>query len=464
MVGEKGAQTSIVSGLQELYVGALSLLFAFLGNKETVVLYTQFIVQIITVVVLYVAVRLISGRMVAMAVGIVVVCSTGWAEAVTVVQPEVLLMFMWSLVLLLIALIGRVIARGGGGSKGAVVGRMAGALGIGILCGGLIGLDWLGLLLLLYAFFTFTHADYSAIKHRWLVWLINMLLLTGGAVLGGWLIFLRETMVRDYMIINNIASWLDHLPVRLVPTLILPTEPPFVVAVYVLLAGLSAVAFWLGNKRGFSLWMGEMLVVGVIAPSLGLFYLDRSMWITLVWAVLAGIGIQKMISAGRYRTIALGGKAEAVVGPVDDDSKVDVSDKVDDSSKVDAGSLVEDNSKVEDNRESEGERSDIIGKKANKAKKGKKDKRQDDGTIDYEKLKKFEREKLKNKALEGSLKGAEGTVESSRYDGSTGTKYIDNPLPLPPKPVRRVMDYPRKVAANKMYFEIEVSPDDDYDR
>jgi hypothetical protein len=53
--------------------------------------------------------------------------------------------------------------------------------------------------------------------------------------------------------------------------------------------------------------------------------------------------------------------------------------------------------------------------------------------------------------------------QESRYDTSTGTIYLDNPLPLPPKPVRKVMDYPHTVPESLLRYDFYVSDDDDYD-
>jgi hypothetical protein len=53
--------------------------------------------------------------------------------------------------------------------------------------------------------------------------------------------------------------------------------------------------------------------------------------------------------------------------------------------------------------------------------------------------------------------------QESRYDTSTGTIYLDNPLPLPPKPVRKVMDYPHTVPESLLRYDYYVSDDDDDD-
>ena len=40
---------------------------------------------------------------------------------------------------------------------------------------------------------------------------------------------------------------------------------------------------------------------------------------------------------------------------------------------------------------------------------------------------------------------------------------IENPLPLPKKHVKRVMDYPIQPDASQMHYDIRVDPNDDFD-
>lgn len=42
-------------------------------------------------------------------------------------------------------------------------------------------------------------------------------------------------------------------------------------------------------------------------------------------------------------------------------------------------------------------------------------------------------------------------------------RYLENPLPLPKKHVRRQMDYQYKVEEKDMKFDLEIKDDDDFD-
>lgn len=42
-------------------------------------------------------------------------------------------------------------------------------------------------------------------------------------------------------------------------------------------------------------------------------------------------------------------------------------------------------------------------------------------------------------------------------------QYIENPMPLPKKHVKKVMDYPFTPNASQMHFDIEVDPNDNFD-
>lgn len=56
---------------------------------------------------------------------------------------------------------------------------------------------------------------------------------------------------------------------------------------------------------------------------------------------------------------------------------------------------------------------------------------------------------------------SEGQMEEQKEKKTV--KYIENPLPLPKKHVKKTMDYQKKVEVNEMEFDIEVPDDDDFD-
>ena len=62
----------------------------------------------------------------------------------------------------------------------------------------------------------------------------------------------------------------------------------------------------------------------------------------------------------------------------------------------------------------------------------------------------------KAKVMQAVIEEINSTVEAK-------TNYIENPLPLPKKHVKKDMDYQYDVAQEDMKYDVEVSENDDYD-
>lgn len=474
LVGNAMMPSVLLSGLQEIYVALLSLLFNFLGNREIAVVYLQFILQIITVLLIYVSVRISGGRVAAVTVGLLLACSAQWADAVMIFRPEVLLMFLWSLVLCLLVISSRILSSGKdisvsegisvskeiSVSKGISIGKdvLAGtnipaennqpagrrsyqgktmliSVAAGILCGALISLDWRGLLLLPVGFFVLYHAGDTGRKNAVRLHLINMTLLVGGAVLGAWGMFWREAAVRGNLVLDGLAAWWERLagliPQTMIPAVIMPQEPPIFLIILAIMSGFLSAAFWLGNKRGFSIWTLEMLLICAAAPSLRLFSPEQSMWVTLCWSILAGLGLQRLVSAGRFQT------------PVAEESGEDEA--------MDYAKLI----KYEEAKLKKEEMEKVLKEEESASNENKTAADGGETIADGARIAINEKE---------TAPKSENDITASRYNPVPGTKYIDNPLPLPRKPVRKAMDYPRRITDEKMHYDTEVSPDDDYDR
>lgn len=48
-------------------------------------------------------------------------------------------------------------------------------------------------------------------------------------------------------------------------------------------------------------------------------------------------------------------------------------------------------------------------------------------------------------------------------DNKTQTNFIPNPLPVPKRHSRREMSYDYTISADKMHYDVEVPPNDDFD-
>ncbi len=53
--------------------------------------------------------------------------------------------------------------------------------------------------------------------------------------------------------------------------------------------------------------------------------------------------------------------------------------------------------------------------------------------------------------------------EEKQEEAPQQVQFIENPLPLPKKHVKKIMDYPLQPDASQMHFDREVDPQDDFD-
>lgn len=77
-------------------------------------------------------------------------------------------------------------------------------------------------------------------------------------------------------------------------------------------------------------------------------------------------------------------------------------------------------------------------------------------------------ESLPKESFEGGLEGT--NVSTAKEEPKVAvpeeqsvSRFIENPLPLPKKHVKKVMDYPFTPDASQMHFDIEVDPADNFD-
>ncbi len=384
--GETGR--GMLSGVSSLYVDTLSVFFSFLGNKAEIVFYLQFILQILTIVMIYFALRMLCGRIVAFSAGLLLICSDEWIKAVMMFEPEVFFMFLWSLLLLILSIFYSKTRAGKWQSKKI---QIIGSLLIGGMCGILLYYDILGILLPVIAIYLF----YIAEKTQKIisVWAKAAIFL-GGFIAGSFIMLFREAIVKSSTVVENLQRWCSQYPLRIQFSVVWPMENMGVLAVILIFSVFLIAAFWLNVKPEMSVWAIIMLVLCVVGPIFGMTALNQQMWVTLVWSVLAGSGLQGLVRAG-----------------------LNAGSKVDSKVSMEAGDTEKAGGKGWEKVEKAGETAAV----------------------------------------------AAVSEETSRYDTSTGIKYIENPLPLPPKPVKKGMDFPFKVPVEKMYYDVNVADDADYD-
>lgn len=385
LIQRGGAESAALGGMQALYTDLLSLLFSFLGNKEELIFYFQLLLQLASLLLLFFALRIFSGKGASYGAGAALAVSSQWGAAVMRYQPEVFYMFLWSFFFFLMAVFHKLFYEQKNlswGIQGFLFLLAGGASGM------LIWFDLLGILLLPAAAGLVLAAGKR--EKPMPLW-VRMGILSGGICLGVFLMAVRETGMKGNTVAENLRSWYARSFAAVSPKIALPSEPPVFILLLVIGACLLAAAYWMAAECNMAMWGTMLLLQCVLASAAGGVALHQGMWVTLIWGVLAGMGLQAV------------GKAGIVPG-----------------------------------RQKKTEQTNPLGQ------------------LPYVELTTGVSEQRDHD------QGDQGE-SVSRYDTSQGTRYLENPLPLPPKPVRKGMDYPLSISPEKMYYDLQVPDEDDYD-
>ena len=435
-------------GASSLYVDVLSVLFAFLGNHEVLVYYFQFGLQILSTLLLFFVVRFLVGTISAYVTAVILALSLCFGEAVLLYQPEAVYLFLWSVAFFSLILSYQIGKMELAFSKTA---SFFGTAATGFLVGIASYFDLVGLLLAVTGFYL----AYLTRKNLQRYILKNAFFLFG-IIFGFFIMFFREAVLRNNIVSENFANWLNKFTVDFRLNANIPKENLLILIVMSMLCMALVVFFLQNSSKSLSLFTFYIFVLCAVFPMLGFATVNLSMWITFAWAAMAGLGLQSLVGYGikmRERKVI-----NDLVGV--DDSDGDEEKREEDDERV---------LEIEEIEEKEMEAKDavvaevleevkdaVVAEVLEEVK---------DAVVTEVLEETKDTEKIKESAAKKDAGAplAQKKTQESRYDTSTGIKYLENPLPLPAKPVRRVMDYPYAVSEDKMHYDFEVADNDDYD-
>ncbi|MCL2052498.1 MAG: glycosyltransferase family 39 protein [Lachnospiraceae bacterium] len=407
-------EAMVFAGAASLYVDVLSLLFAFLGNHEIMVIYLQFTLQILTIILIFFAIRFLCGEVSSYFAVFMLAVSLPFMEAVLIYQPEVVYLFLWSLGFFFLTLNYRISLKETG-----LKARYLGLTLTGFLTGVIFYFDMTGILLAVTGFYLLfiVRADLVQYIFKNFFFLI-------GIMSGFFIMIFRESVVHSNILMENLINWLDRLTLNLNLNVLIPAENlPLLIIISVFC--LSLVFFFLQNvNKSFVIFAFYILILCVVFPMLGLKTVNLNMWITLAWASMAGLGFECLLA-----------KAKKAGGQKDFGADEEILDE-----KL---PLIIEEIQYDELAES-----------------------QDDMAENHDELAVSPDDKptdLQDEKLAANANVNAQAKAESRYDTSTGIKYLDNPLPLPAKPVRRVMDYPYIITSDKLHYDVEITDGDDFD-
>lgn len=406
------------------YVGCLSFLLSFLGNKVASAVIFQVFLQVAGLVLAYGVTRKLAGRLPAGMILLYLSCSPAYLEMLKVLGPECFFFDLYLLIMLVAASYVKAYC----GNRLTKVLSFAGALAAGGLIGMLAYLDLTAFTLLLVM------TAVAVGKKKRLagtevsnspgisVSVILLVLLSCVAGLCGTLrIF---SLVRGTTFPEEIGNWIN---LQIGNNHTFGFQPFYPYSLDMLLFGaLTVMATFLvfeffrsGREQNYMLWI---LFCIVTAPTpLAVFGVQPFGLLSMYfWGVLAGLGLQNCIFGGKAKLV------KTMVEQINQTAEEILQKKEEKSPEEENVQRIEDK-RLEENT----------------------------GTIAPENV-------------EEDVQGTETeNAEVSSQDEETVVfskpRFLENPLPLPKKHVPRQMDYQHSVEDEDMKYDVEVREDDDFD-
>lgn len=403
----------MVHGVGYLYVFCLSLVLSFLGNKILSAMFFQAFLQVLSLILCYAVVKKAAGRLPACASLFYLAFARAYVGRVTVIDPEC---FYFLLYLAGMYLIVRFLKEYCSGLYGKVFSLWVAAV-TGILLGILVYLDIRSVTLLCLLAGIFTGKKEEDEELPQITAGQNVLVFLAAAVFcaaGFFGAFWVDSFGYGTAYMAEFSAWTALYQTGWQGGFLTGMESFMldfpVNGLLILAASFLALAFpKSGKEQNYMLWI-LLCVCTAPTPVTGYGLLPYSVIALFVWSVLAGLGLQNCLLGDKDKVLqAKIEKINAAVG-------------------------------VEDMTDGAGGGSAIAGVK----------------DMDME----DEWDSI------GRLDDAEAGGPADRETGGLADdkpRYLENPLPLPKKHVKREMDYDYPVAEQDMHYDVEVDERDDFD-
>lgn len=415
-------------GASYIYTRALSFVLSFTGNKAAAGAALQLILQLIAIIVFYAAVRLLTGRIEALCTLAVLAFARNLCSSICFLTPETLYFLLYAVGLLLCGLYGKRTAGADGDESGNVRKYIFPAV-CGVYIGYMGFLDVAGWTLLLPAAgICVRNLTEQGGKRK----LIPFAVCAGAAAAAAFLALGADAWSAGYSYGERLSMWLDCT----VQTFALKNIFIFMESgklfsrmrlMTALCGALAAIGFWFSEKQKQDIWIILLLLLTICQVS-GFGGMDYGFLYTAVWGILAGIGISSM------------GKGQEAIVQAEDAGQKESAVQAEGVGQKECAARAEDAGQKERAARAEGTGQEEGAARA-------------DGTGQKERA-------AMTDAAEEEQKG--GQVEAGREE-KPKVKFIENPLPLPKKHVKREMTYAKEITETEMDFDIPVNENDDFD-
>lgn len=289
-VRANGSIPVIRHGASYLYTGMLSVLFAFFGNKQTVGIVMQMVLQILGILCFYFAVRNFVGKKEALLSLTVMAFFPAMIRNIFSLTPENLYFFLYAGMFLLLSVYKKYEEKG---RKTLLVWGFLVLLGIG--CGYLVYLDIVGLLFFVAVLFVILSKKRKKGKNA------SYLGFVAGSTLCGLSgLFLLECMENGNTFLNTLLAW-GNLYVNSFSWNWSMAGPELSIVgnLFLLsLAGWVVLGFFKKKEDDSSLYMLSIVIL-VCFVSFGKQNMSYQLLTTAYWSILVAIGVFSVMITGK---------------------------------------------------------------------------------------------------------------------------------------------------------------------
>lgn len=273
---------AIAHGASAVYTRFLSMILSFTGNKIIAGVGLQLFLEIAVILVLYFAVRKLTGRIEAVCVMATMTFAQGFCQEMFRLTPEVFYLLLFALGILLI---------------GVCSGRnmLLGWILTGMYIGWMGYLDPAGWVLLLLGAWVCIHKSAMTETGIWKCCQKSVIMF-GTALAVMFVLCGVYAFCTGQAIGNVLYVWMKNWMNGSGSGMNFPTGPdsePLIGILVCFFAALAVVAFWFHKKQKQDGWI-LVLIVFTVCDMLGVGALQYECFLTAIWGVLAGIGVTSM--------------------------------------------------------------------------------------------------------------------------------------------------------------------------
>ena len=448
-VTESGMQAQLVQGSIYYYLCLLNGLFRLVGNKWMAGIVLQIVLQMLGIGISYFAVRRLSGRGPALVVLVFLTIAPGSVRDGMTYSPKMLYFCMYALILLIIAGYMYRTTRSGGRVLTWILAVLCGAL---VAFAGYTDIVGFTLAIPLFGLPTLKREERGTVL--WVAQLFLFLIaLAGSFCLLTWV----DGAVSGSDFRRVLGAWGETYRLKGADYNFIFREAGYETILMLVLIALGIFTFMRRkNEEMFSPWVmmlmsvALMRVLGIVTPNM-----NGSYQMYFAMAGLAGVSLSELFVQG-------GGVAdvpEMVVEDLDEEPAEPIVSRPsqqpvrvwppEPAASAGAAEATAVAAETEKDRRTE---------KNVRRRSVKRQRRQAETDVPV-----WESLPQESAAESKAPEVREDMAEKKQEDGQKQVQFIENPLPLPKKHVKKVMDYPIQPDASMMHYDVEVDPGDNFD-